>query len=230
MTVASLRLSDADRRHLATGAAALGIGLDAEIISRFGGYADLLDLWGSRTNLLSCGSVRELVERHFLDSLAVVPLLRDSGMILDLGSGAGFPGIPLAICRPLQKVVLVEVRRRRVSFLREVRRTLQLQNVEILEQRAEDPPAGYRGQAEGVVSRAVWSDSSLIRIAAAWLKPQGRLLWMRSEPLVGISPSEVLRREDSVNYRIGADRMRTIEVLAFKDTTEPPVSRETKVS
>jgi 16S rRNA (guanine527-N7)-methyltransferase len=211
-----LRLTEAERRHLAAGAAALGIELDASVVSRFGGYADLLDLWSPRTNLLSCGSARELVERHLLDSLAIAPLLSETGMIVDLGTGAGFPGIPLAIFRPDQRVVLVEVRRRKVSFLKEVRRTLQLRNVEILEQRAEILPAEYSRQAESVVSRAVWSDTSLIRVASGWMRPDGRLFWMRSEPLGEIAPDEIMVRNRTVHYRIGADRTRTVEVMGFR--------------
>ena len=216
MTAISLRLTEAEQQHLSVGAAALGIELDASIVTNLGRFADVLDLWRPQINLISCGSARELVERHFLDSLAIAPMLPDSGAIVDLGTGAGFPGLPLAILRPRQKLVLVEVRRRRVSFLREVKRALQLSNVEILEQRAETPPIKYQHQAESVVSRAVWSDAAILGLAAAWLRPEGRLFWMRSELLLGAEiAAHVMVRQRTLRYRIGSDRLRIVEVYAF---------------
>ena len=221
MTAINLRLTETEQQHLSVGAAALGIELDASRVRNLGRFADMLDLWRLRVNLISCGSARELVERHFLDSLAIAPMLPDSGAIVDLGTGAGFPGLPLAILRPRQKLVLVEVRRRRVSFLREVKRALQLSNVEILEQRAETPPIKYEHQAESVVSRAVWSDAAILGLAAAWLRPEGRLFWMRSEPLLEAEiAAHVMVRNRTVRYRIGSDRLRTIEIYAFPGDTQ----------
>lgn len=216
MKTTSLRLTDSEREYLTAGAAVLGIELDTDTVTNFGRFADVLDLWSPRVNLISCGSARELVERHFLDSLAVAPLLPETGRIVDLGSGAGFPGLPLAILRPQQNLVLVEVRRRRVNFLREVRRTLGLDNVEILDRRAEILPLEYEHQAEGVVSRAVWSEESILEIASGWLRPEGRLFWMRSEPLPASLGVDALIRERTVRYRIGSDRLRTVEVLRFQ--------------
>jgi 16S rRNA (guanine527-N7)-methyltransferase len=212
----SLRLTDSERDYLTAGAAVLGIKLNADMVTNFSRFADVLDLWSPRVNLISCGSARELVERHFLDSLALAPLLPETGRIVDLGSGAGFPGLPLAIARPQQSLTLVEVRRRRVNFLREVRRTLGLDNVEILEQRAEILPLAYKHRAEGVVSRAVWAEKSLLEIASGWLRPEGRLFWVRSEPLPAGPGIDALIRERTVRYRIGSDRLRTVEVFRLQ--------------
>jgi 16S rRNA G527 N7-methylase RsmG len=108
---------------------------------------------------------------------------------------------------------LVEVRRRRANFLNEVRRTLRLPNVEVLEQRAESPPHVCEHKAAAVLSRAVWSDEELLTIAARWLVPGGALVWMRSNPL----PSDVVTRgydrEKPLQYRIEANRPRYIEIL-----------------
>src|SRR5687767_7832177 len=179
------------------------------------GFADILDVWSRKTNLLSCSSARELVERHFLDSLAIAPLLPTTGLLVDLGSGAGFPGIPLAIQRPDQPVLLVEARRKRVSFLLEVRRTLKLANVEVHEGRAERPPDAYRERAAGVTSRAVWSGGEFARVAPAWLGSDGRAYWMRSDPLSDTEDIGTLRRMETVHYRIAADRRKTVEVLVI---------------
>jgi 16S rRNA (guanine527-N7)-methyltransferase len=211
-----LRLTEADRRHLAAGAACLGIELTERMLTALSGFADVLDVWSRKTNLLSCRSARELVERHILDSLAISPLLPPEGLLVDLGSGAGFPGLPLAIQRPDQPFLLVEARRKRVSFLREVRRTLRLSNVEVHEGRAEHPPIEHMSAAAGVMSRAVWPDGELTRIAARWLEPGGRLSWMRGDPLPDTDDLAPLRRVQTVQYRIAADRPRTVEILEME--------------
>lgn len=224
MSAIRLRPTEAEQRHLVAGAAALGVELDAPRVMNFVRFADLLELWSPRMNLVSCGSALELIDRHFLDSLAIAPMLPDSGPIVDLGTGAGFPGLPLAISRPEQKMVLVEIRRRRVTFLREVRRTLGLSNVEVLEQRAEIPHPDYEHQATGVVSRAVWSESTAAEMASGWLKTDGRLFWMRSSPLPAAFASASIKRERTIQYRIGSGSLRSVEVLSFPSSF---VSRET---
>lgn len=212
----SLRLSEIDSDHLIGAAAALGIVLEPAAVLSLTRFADILDLWSSRMNLLSCHSARELVDRHLLDSLAVAPALPDDGVVIDLGSGAGFPGIPLAILKRNLRFVLVEARRRRCTFLREVRRTLDLANVEILEQRAEVPPALYRSMAGTVVSRAVWSDALLLELAERWLARDGRLLWMRSEPLAETSGDGNFERHDLFRYRIEGDRGKCVQVFGLR--------------
>lgn len=215
MTARRLRLTDAEREQLRVGAAALGVEIDASAESRFAAYADLLGVWSERVNLISCATGSELVDRHFLDSLAAEPLLPEDGMIVDLGSGAGFPGLPLAIADPARVVVLVEARRRRANFLREGRRTLRLDQVEVLEQRAELPPSSHRGQAACVVSRAVWTDSEIFEIAAAWLRPSGHLVWLRSDP-VARGDAGPFVGERTIRYQIGDQRPRLIEVYALR--------------
>jgi len=214
----TLRLTPADQQHLVTGAAALGISIPRGAVSKLSQYADILDLWSPKVNLISCGSALELVERHLLDSLAVAAVLPESGSVVDLGSGAGFPGIPLAILRPDQSFFLVEVRRRRATFLREVRRALGLGNVQILEQRAETPPLAIAKAAEAVVTRAVWSNDSLLEIAARWSSDTGGLFWMRSDPLPAVADGGVGR--ERIQYRVGQGRLRTVEIFRI-DPSSP---------
>jgi 16S rRNA (guanine527-N7)-methyltransferase len=209
-----LRLGGAERQQLIAGGAALGVEIDSDAESRFAAYADLLGLWSTRVNLIACPTAAELVDRHFLDSLAVDPLLPADGAVADLGSGAGFPGLPLAIVNPERRIVLVEARRRRASFLREARRTLALENLEVLEQRAEQPPAAYHGRAAAVVSRAVWADQRIFAIAGTWLLSDGALIWMRTEPLPVDVHHEGFLHQATIRYRIGQGRPRAIELCA----------------
>ncbi len=213
MTPQSLRLGDIERQDLRAGAAGLGVAIDGDAETKFAAYADQLGLWNGRVNLVACHSAAELVHRHFLDSLAVDSLLPDEGFVADLGSGAGFPGIPLALVNPERSFVLVEVRRRRANFLREVKRTLRLENVDVVEDRAEHPPADYAGRASCVVTRAVWSDGTVLEIAARWLERGGELIWSRTDPLAAGQNVPSFQRKQSVGYRIGTGRGRTLEVL-----------------
>lgn len=229
MKTGNLRLTEVDRRHLTITAAVLGIELSPAAVSNLVRFADVLDLWNRKMNLVSCGSSYELVERHLLDSLAVNALVPDTGTIVDLGSGAGFPGIPLSIIRPQQTVVLVESRQKRASFLGEVKRTLSLANVEIVAGRAETPPSEFSGGGSLVVSRAVWADESLLRVADRWLSATGLILRMRSDD------QGVLRTEhgpfvvhSSEGYQIGGGRPRVIDVIGRRADTN--VSRETTPS
>jgi 16S rRNA (guanine(527)-N(7))-methyltransferase RsmG len=142
-------------------------------------------------------------------------------MVVDLGTGAGFPGVPLAILRPAQRFILVEARRRRVTFLRELRRTLELGNVIIMEQRAEEPPPEYRHAAGAVVMRAVSADESMADIACKWLAAEGRFFWMRTDCLARGVVRPPFVREQPLRYRIGRDRARCVEVLRFRPEKKP---------
>jgi 16S rRNA (guanine527-N7)-methyltransferase len=155
--------------------------LDATAVEKFSRFSGLLDQWSAKTNLIACRSAAELVDRHLLDSLALVSLIPPGSTVADLGSGAGFPGIPLAIVRLDCRVLLVESRRRRCTFLRAVKRHLELE-MTVLEGRAEAACEDHQvPPADVAMCRAVWSDETLLPIAASWLRPGGILLWMRSE-------------------------------------------------
>ena len=106
-------------------------------------YLDLLVRWNARTNLTAIRSPEEMVRRHFGESIFAADRLRDSipPNLLDLGSGAGFPGVPIALLYPEIAVTLAESQNKKASFLREVCRTLTLPNVEVWGGRAEDLPA-----------------------------------------------------------------------------------------
>lgn len=212
MRSVTLRLSDDDRDHLIVAAAGLGVEVEPEAVRGLARFADILDLWSRKMNLVSCRSSRELVDRHLLDSLAIGPLLPSGGLVVDLGTGAGFPGVPLAVVRPGQSFVLVEAKQKKASFLSEVRRTLRMENVVVIASRAEVPPTRYMNQAEAVVSRAAWSDGTLTEIAASWLTPSGRLYRMKAaEALVTEGASLKLSR--TVRYQIQGSPIRAVDVL-----------------
>jgi 16S rRNA (guanine527-N7)-methyltransferase len=210
----SLKLGAAERRRLSEGGAELGVALDDVALERFVAYAEVLDRWRGTTNLISCRTAAELIDRHLLDALGCAWLCGAARSIVDLGSGAGLPGVPLAIVKPDRRVVLVEPRRRRASFLREVRRVLTLPHVEVLEARAEDADREHFARVDVAVCRAVWSDDEAARTAAPWITEGGLLLCVRSadQPSFSIAGDRVLPLEQVVTYRVPGGPKRRIEV------------------
>lgn len=125
---------------LSAGLADLGIVIDDKAAVRLHRYYLELKKWSRKVNLIAKGATDEqIIENHFLDSLTLLPLLQGKDVhLLDVGTGAGFPGLVLKAAKPEMRLTLVEPRLKRVSFLRHVVRTLALENVEVLACRIED--------------------------------------------------------------------------------------------
>ena len=225
---ASLKLGPAELNLLRSGAFDLGVSLDAEALERFAAYAASLDRWRTTTNLISCRTAEEFVARHLLDSLAPAWIAGGAQAVADLGSGAGLPGVPLAIVAPLRRTVLVESRQRRVSFLRDVIRSLELQNVEVHARRAENVDPGQTLSVDVAVSRAVWSADDILPVAGRWVRDGGVVMCMRAE---GHVPPKVDEKsawivEGRLTYRVATERPRRIDVYR-KRADRGSVSRGT---
>lgn len=142
-------------------------------------YAELLERWSMRHNLVSFASREELVRRHIVDALAAAPLLPASGSLLDVGSGAGLPGVPLLVASPGWRGTLLEPRQKRWAFLKLVIRELGL-NAEAVCARYEALERGRRW--DRITARAVGRDEALVGWASDRLEPQGEvLLWSTDE-------------------------------------------------
>jgi 16S rRNA (guanine527-N7)-methyltransferase len=148
------------------------VALGAEEIGRLRRFVELVENWSEATRLVSFRDRGELVFRHVLDSLAVCPMLRPGDTWADIGSGAGFPGIPLATIRR-EPGWLVESRRRRANFLRHVTRELGLGAVEVFHGRAED----FSQPLQSIVGRGIVT-KSLLEVARRLLPREGRVLLM----------------------------------------------------
>ena len=164
---------------LAREAAAFGISIPTDARQRFQVYLDTLLLWRSRLSLTAASSAQQIIHRHILDSFAIVRFVKAGSCVADIGSGAGFPGIPVAIVCPAARVVLIESRRKRANFLREVVRKIELANVEVLDQRAESLGPGHRCSFDLVVSRALGSVVEFLALAAPLLKPSALAVAMK---------------------------------------------------
>lgn len=147
-----------------------------EILPHLSVYLDLLLKWNARTNLTAIRDPEEIVQRHFGESLFAGRHLDSCDTLLDLGSGAGFPGIPIAILRPEIRVTLAESQNKKATFLREVVRTLDLSNAEVWAGRSEAMPSERR--FDTVALRAV--DKMTTALAAAVARANRQLLLLTS--------------------------------------------------
>jgi 16S rRNA (guanine527-N7)-methyltransferase len=179
---------------LSEGAAAIGVRLGPAELHCFATYHGETLLWNRRINLVSERSAQEIVIRHFLDSLTPAPFLdRPDGALIDLGSGGGFPGIPLKIALPGLHLSLVEASRKKSSFLSHVVRTLRLDGVQVIRERVEELTAGkaLAGRFDTLISRAAFKLPDLIRMASFFLKPGGQLIAMKGpDPLEEMEETE----------------------------------------
>lgn len=175
-----------------------GLRIDASIRDRLSAFADLVAVWSERMNLISAHSLDEILYRHVLDSLAPVALIEGARLASDIGSGAGFPGIPLAVLLPATQVELVESRRKRASFLRHAVRTLRLQNVRVREARGEDWTPDARPDA--TIGRAIRFEV-LAEVSRRVLPAGGTLVTMRKAGLpAAFAPGFEVERV--VSYRL----------------------------
>jgi 16S rRNA (guanine527-N7)-methyltransferase len=157
----------------------IGVPLDRAACDRLRRYVDTLLFWNERLSLTGARSERTVFLDHVLDSLHVCRHVPNGAQLADLGSGAGFPGVPIAVARPDVHVVLVESRRKRANFLREVVRKADLANAEVSETRAEDLGEAMRARFDVVTSRALSSLDRFLDLAAPILKPGGLAIAMK---------------------------------------------------
>jgi 16S rRNA (guanine527-N7)-methyltransferase len=163
---------------LVTGARKLGIDMDRHQAGQFGRYAQILQQWNRKINLTSITDPMEVAVKHFLDSVAPSACIPQQGILLDIGTGGGFPGVPLKILRPQQPMVLIDGVRKKINFVKQVLRELHLVSIEAIQARAEDLGRHYTKteQFDIIVSRALADVDVLFKLAAPLLKPDGRLV------------------------------------------------------
>lgn len=131
-----------------------GVDTPEEYRQRFRAYIEALLLWQPRVSLTAADTAQAIAREHIVDSLPVARLVRPGMRVGDVGSGAGFPGIPVAIVCPAARVVLIESRRKRANFLRDAVRQARMDNVEVREERLETLTGQEAGRYDIIVSRA----------------------------------------------------------------------------
>jgi 16S rRNA (guanine527-N7)-methyltransferase len=144
-------------------------------------YWDLIQQWNLRTNLVSQHDMSRVISCHFLESVAILFSIDipQHSRVMDLGSGAGFPGIPLKIMRPDLKIVLIDSKRLKCLFLKTVQSELNLSGLSIQNQRVENLPSDFYQQFQFVLSRAVTTLTQLWEWSVPYLAPGGWLVAMK---------------------------------------------------
>jgi 16S rRNA (guanine527-N7)-methyltransferase len=177
---------DEEILSLNSGAKQQGIALNEYQLEQFAAYRRELLKWNEKTNLISAKSAQEIVSRHFLDSLTALKLVGSENIrIIDIGCGAGFPGIPLKIASNALQLYLLETNRKKVSFLKHIIRELHLVDTFVLHERIENllPIAKWKDFFDIVISRAAFKLPEMLPWGALLLKPSGKLVALKSKEI-----------------------------------------------
>jgi 16S rRNA (guanine527-N7)-methyltransferase len=180
----------------------LGLELTEQQAEQFLHYQQELLDWNTRMNLTAITEPDEVLFKHFLDSLSLLMVYdAQEARLLDIGAGAGFPGIPLKIVRPRWQVMLLEATGKKVMFLQHVIETLQLEDVMAVHGRAEElaHKAEYRDSFDIVTARAVASLPTLLEYAAPFCRVGGQIIFPKKGNL-----TEELAQGKRVAFQVGA--------------------------
>ncbi len=198
------------RGYLIEGAKELGVGVSEKDADLFFEYLENLKTWNDKINLTSIKNDRDIIISHFLDSISVAPLIEDGKRVLDIGSGAGFPGIPLKIVRPGLEVTLLDSVNKKVSFMNDTIRKLGLKRIKAVWGRAEEPPNDVPlRHFDYIVNRAVGSISDTLKLSSPYVSEDGTIILMRGK-----------RGSEEWNTAIEAVENK-FELVDFKDFTLP---------
>lgn len=162
---------------LIRGAAQAGITIEAHQAALMAAHASALLDWNRKINLTAITDPVQVAIKHFLDAVLPLPYIPSEGPLLDLGTGAGFPGIPLKIMRPAQCVTLLDASRKKINFVRHVLRMLKVPNITTIQARVEDlgKDVSCQGCFSAVVCRAFADLETIARLTAPVLSTDGRV-------------------------------------------------------
>ena len=160
----------------------LGVRFLVEQAEQFFDYMNLLIEWNEKMNLTAITDPEEIILKHFIDSITILKDIEDGSKVVDVGTGAGFPGIPLSIMNPTLKITLVDSLNKRLIFLQEVVNKLGLKNIEIVHARAEEfgQNKKYRETFDIATSRAVANLSTLSEYLIPLVKVGGKVISMKA--------------------------------------------------
>ena len=208
-------MSDYRESIIRTGAREAGVFLDEKQIQIFLLYLRELKEWNQKVNLTSLKDDTAIIKNHFIDSLAIIPHLPTASSLLDMGSGAGFPGVPLKIAQPPLQITLLEATRRKANFLRHLIRTLELPHITTLEGRAEAYTAHDHPHPlfDIVISRALSRLKTFLLLGAPFVKKGGYLVAMK-----GAKAEEELHESQETlgNLSFSASRIKEVHLPGSK--------------
>jgi len=209
-------------KKLIEGAGKLGIEINARQVKQFELYYQELIEWNKKINLTAITDYSSVQVKHFLDSLTITLALSEKEVespdfnIIDIGTGAGFPGVPLKVLLPQPRLVLIEPTTKKTAFLQHIIRKLELENVEVLNSRAEAAAhlPLYRGQFALVLSRAVALLPTLVELTLPFCQIGGRFVAQKK----GEVDQEINRAKEAIAALGGKlDQIKKIELDEFND-------------
>jgi 16S rRNA (guanine527-N7)-methyltransferase len=169
------------KAKLLGGAYLMGFPLTSAQVGKFHRFADELAKWGKKINLTAIRDPEEVVIKHFLDSLTLLMAVGVRGALLDIGSGAGFPAIPVQIACHTLHVTSVDAVEKKIIFQRNVARLLELHGFEAIHSRAEELAGRFGGHFNWIASRAFSDIPTFARIALPLLAGQGKIVAMKGK-------------------------------------------------
>jgi len=180
------------REYFKESAAVFGATLDDSMINDFFEYKSILLQWNEKMNLTAIVEDKEIILKHFVDSLSILPYIRGISSIVDVGTGAGFPGIPLKIALPDLNVVLLDSLEKRIGFLNTVIKDLGLNGISAVHMRAEDAGMStkFRESFDAAAARAVASMPVLLEYCLPLVKTGGVFIAMKGSIAEEISSSK----------------------------------------
>lgn len=209
--------NDINKEYLKNGLENLNIEFDETTIEKLFTYNEFILEWNEKINLTAITDEYDVIRKHFLDSLTLVLFdkFKAAKKIMDIGTGAGFPGIPLAICFPEKSFLLVDSLNKRVKFLGALIEKLELKNVEVIHGRVEELAKNqeYRNKFDIVTSRAVANLSMLTEFAVAFVKVKSYFT-----PLKGPNITQEIENCKIAMHKLNVEIEEIIETDIFGDS------------
>lgn len=221
-----MSLNRQQREYLGNKAFGFGVHLSNEHIDLLSLYITLLLEWNNKTNIIGFTDMDRILNELILDSIVAVPSIPGKGILADLGSGAGLPGIIIKILRPSLSMNLIDSNRKKCSFLKQVIRELKFSDIDVLNVRVEDVRNRFQNRCDVITSRAMTSLCNIIELCAGFLNDNGKIIGFSGsntdEELSksqGAMQSNSLVIEGSIEYKLPARQgQRTIIILKTKKT------------
>ncbi|MDO8461287.1 MAG: 16S rRNA (guanine(527)-N(7))-methyltransferase RsmG [Deltaproteobacteria bacterium] len=193
--------SPEQKLKLLEGAKKLGLSFDERFVPKLSSLVENLLEWNHQINLTAITEIDEVIEKHLIDSLALLPYLLP-GSLMDVGSGAGFPGLPLAIVQPEREFILVEATKKKVNFISEMITRLELNNCRSIWSHL--PDKKITTKVDQIVSRGTFKVADFLKAALPSLAPRGQLILMKGK----IPESELILAIDLIKkYRLVETRL-----------------------
>lgn len=201
-------------RELDQKAKQIGIEIDEESKEKFYQYMNLVIEWNKKINLTAIVEPKEFILKHFIDSITINKYMKSSDKIMDIGTGAGFPGIPLKIVNQDTEFVLVDSLNKRIHFLNEVCQSLSLKNIVCIHSRAEELAINsmHREQYDIVTSRAVARLATLLEYMLPFVKVGGKCICMK-----GSNVTEEIEEAQKAISVLGG-RVKEVENMILPDS------------